>query len=133
MTLRIGFLVSHPIQYYSPIFRELARQCDLTVFYAHRQTAAQQASAGFGVAFDWDIDLMSGYESRFLDNVASRPSTDRFRGCDTPGIAREIAGGTFDAFVVPGWALLSYWQAMRACRRAEMRHCLHAASRMHRT
>jgi glycosyltransferase involved in cell wall biosynthesis len=117
MTLRIGFLVSHPIQYYAPIFRVLAQQCDLTVFYAHRQTADQQASAGFGVAFDWDIDLMSGYESRFLDNVASRPSTDRFRGCDTPGIAREIAGGRFDAFIVPGWALLSYWQAMRACRR----------------
>ena len=24
---------------------------------------------------------------------------------------------SFDAFVVPGWALRSYWQAVRACRR----------------
>jgi glycosyltransferase involved in cell wall biosynthesis len=118
MTLRIGFLVSHPIQYYAPIFRELARHCDLTVFYAHRQTAEQQARAGFGVAFDWDVDLLSGYRSHFLENVAARPSTDRFRGCDTPGIARAIAEGQFDAFIVPGWALLCYWQAMRACRRS---------------
>jgi glycosyltransferase involved in cell wall biosynthesis len=117
MAKRIGFLVSHPIQYYAPIFRELARRCDLTVFFAHRQTAEQQARAGFGVAFDWDVDLLSGYDSRFLVNVARRPSTDRFTGCDTPGIADEIARGRFDAFVVPGWALRSYWQAVRACRR----------------
>jgi glycosyltransferase involved in cell wall biosynthesis len=114
---RIGFLVSHPIQYYTPIFRALAKQCALTVFFAHRQTAEQQARAGFGVTFDWDVDLLSGYESRFLVNVSRRPSTERFGGCDTPGIAAEIAGGNFDAFVVPGWALRSYWQAARACRR----------------
>jgi glycosyltransferase involved in cell wall biosynthesis len=118
MALRVGFLISHPIQYYAPIFRALSRQCDLTVFFAHRQTAEQQARAGFGVAFDWDVDLMSGYESRFLENVSSRPSTDEFRGCDTPGIAREIAEGRFDAFIVPGWALLCYWQAARASRRS---------------
>ena len=117
MAKRIGFLVSHPIQYYAPIFRELAKRCDLTVFFAHRQTAEQQARAGFGVAFDWDVDLLSGYDSRFLVNVARQPSTDRFAGCDTPGIAEEIARGSFDAFVVPGWALRSYWQAVRACRR----------------
>ena len=114
---RIGFLVSHPIQYYAPIFRALGRQCDLTVLFAHRQTAEQQARAGFGVAFDWDIDLLSGYDSRFLVNVARQPSTDRFAGCDTPGVADEIAHGKFDAFVVPGWSLRCYWQAVRACRR----------------
>lgn len=118
MALRIGFLVSHPIQYYAPIFRELAKRCELTVFFAHRQTAAQQARAGFGVAFEWDVDLLSGYNSRFLTNVARNPSTDEFWGCDTPDIAREIAEGRFDAFVVPGWALKSYLQAVRACRRA---------------
>jgi glycosyltransferase involved in cell wall biosynthesis len=118
MSLRIGFLISHPIQYYTPIFRALAGLCDLTVFFAHRQTAEQQASAGFGVAFEWDIDLLSGYRSKFLDNVSRKPSTEHFSGCDTPGIAREIAEGRFDAFVVPGWGLRSYLQAARACRRA---------------
>jgi len=114
---RLGFLVSHPIQYYAPIFRELAKACDLTVYFAHRQTREGQASAGFGIAFDWDVDLLSGYQSRFLTNVARQPSTDRFGGCDTPGIAQEIADGRFDAFVVPGWGVRSYLQAVRACRR----------------
>lgn len=118
MPPRIGYLLSHPIQYLAPILRELAKQSDLTVFYAHRQTAEQQARAGFGVAFEWDVDLLSGYHSRFLTNVARAPSTDHFFGCDTPEIAAEIAAGGFDGFVVPGWALRTYWQAVRACRRA---------------
>ncbi len=117
MSPRIGFLVSHPIQYYAPIFRELAGLCDLTVFFAHRQTATGQAKAGYGVAFEWDVDLLSGYESRFLTNVARQPSTDTFAGCDTPGVAQEIERGRFDAFVVPGWGLRSYLQAQRACRK----------------
>ena len=118
--MRLGFLISHPIQYYTPIFRELAKACDLTVYFAHRQTGEGQANAGFGVAFEWDVDLLAGYRSRFLTNVAREPSTDRFAGCDTPGIRQEIADGRFDAFVVPGWGLRSYLQAVGACRRARV-------------
>lgn len=118
--MRVGFLISHPIQYYTPIFRELAKRCDLTVYFAHRQTAEQQAKAGFGVSFDWDIDLLAGYEHRFLENVARQPSTDTFWGCDTPSIGREVRNGRYDAFVVPGWALKTYWQAVWACRRARV-------------
>lgn len=120
MRRRIGYLASHPIQYYTPLFRELARHCDLTVYFAHRQDAAGQGRAGYGVGFDWDVDLLSGYESRFLENVARVPSTQSFAGCNTPGIADLISEGRFDAFVVPGWALRSYWQAVRACRRAHV-------------
>ncbi len=120
MSLRIGFLVSHPIQYYAPIFRALAQRCDLTVFFAHRQTAEGQAKAGYGVTFQWDVDLLSGYDSRTLTNVSRQPSTDVFAGCDTPGIAPEIERGGFDAFLVPGWGLKSYLQAARACRRARI-------------
>ena len=115
---RIGFLLSHPIQYYAPLFRALATRCDLQVFFAHRQSAAGQAAAGFGVSFQWDIDLLSGYESKFLRNVARHPSTDRFDGCDTPDIRHEVEAGGFDAFVVPGWALRSYWQGVLAARKA---------------
>ncbi|MFO1158369.1 MAG: glycosyltransferase family 4 protein [Reyranellaceae bacterium] len=115
---RIAFLLSHPIQYYTPLFRALAQRCDLQVFFAHRQSAAGQADAGFGVTFEWDIDLLSGYDSRFLNNVARQPSTERFNGCDTPDIRNEIEKGGFDALVVPGWALRSYWQGILAGRRA---------------
>ena len=79
----------------------------------------EAGQAGFGVAFEWDVDLLAGYRA-LLTNVARQPSTDRFSGCDTPGIAGEIERGRFDAFVVPGWGLRAYLQAVRACRRARV-------------
>ncbi|MCL4789409.1 MAG: glycosyltransferase family 4 protein, partial [Verrucomicrobia bacterium] len=90
--MRVGIITSHPIQYQAPWFRGLAKEMDLQVFFAHRQSAAEQGKAGFGVAFDWDVDLLSGYKHRFLRNVSKRPSVDHFFGCDTPEI-RGIIGG----------------------------------------
>ncbi|MBZ5589443.1 MAG: glycosyltransferase family 4 protein [Acidobacteriia bacterium] len=114
---RLGLLTSHPIQYEAPLFRELARRTDLVVYFAHRQTPEGQAAAGFGVPFDWDVDLLAGYEHVFLRNVARRPDVSRFSGCDTPEVVQEITNAKFDAFVVTGWYLRSHWQAIRGCRR----------------
>lgn len=115
--MRIGILASHPIQYHAPLYRALADQCELQVFFAHRQTPAEQGKAGYGVAFDWDRDLLSGYTHRFLDNRAAQPDVHRFLGCDTPAIDDEVRTGGFDAFLVAGWHLKTYWQAVAACRR----------------
>jgi len=114
--LRLGILASHAIQYQAPLFRELAQRCDLHVFFAHRQTPQAQAAAGFGVAFEWDVDLLSGYAHTYLPNVARQPDTGAFWGCDTPAIAGEIEVGGFDAFLVMGWHLKCFWQAIRACQ-----------------
>lgn len=114
---RLGILASHPVQYQAPWFRALANKADLHVFFAHRQTAPEQGKAGFGVAFDWDVDLLSGYRNTFLPNVARKPSVNHFLGCDTPEIRKIIFEAKFDAFIVMGWYLKSYWQAIRACRR----------------
>ncbi|MDP3620182.1 MAG: glycosyltransferase family 4 protein [Ramlibacter sp.] len=115
--LKLGILASHPIQYQAPLFRELAKRCELLVYYVQRQTPQAQGAAGFGVGFEWDVDLLSGYTYQFLDNVSAKPDTGTFFGCDTPGIAKEIQTGAFDAFLVMGWHLKSFWQAVRQCRR----------------
>jgi glycosyltransferase involved in cell wall biosynthesis len=117
---RLGILTSHPIQYQAPWFRALAKVVDLEVFFAHRQTASEQGNAGFGVAFDWDVDLLSGYSHRFLENVSKNPGVNHFSGCDTPEIKQIIRDEKLDAFIVCGWCLKSYWQAVRACRRARV-------------
>lgn len=115
--MRVGILASHPIQYQAPWFRSLAQELDLEVFFAHNPTPEQQ-SVGFGGAFEWDVDLLSGYRHRFLENRARHPSTSRFFGCDTPEIGSFIVTAGFDALVVSGWNLKTYWQAIRACSRA---------------
>jgi glycosyltransferase involved in cell wall biosynthesis len=116
--MRLAIVGSHPIQYYAPIFRVLDRRLDLEVFYAHRATPDDQAEAGFGTAFDWDVDLLDGYQSRFMANVATEPTTASFFGCDTPEIAHHIRNGKFDAVLVLGWYLKSFVQAIVAAKRA---------------
>jgi glycosyltransferase involved in cell wall biosynthesis len=90
------------------------------VFFAHRATPADQANAGFGVNFDWDVDLLSGYQFAFLRNVSKRPSLDRFTGCDTPDIGVWFAEDRFDAVLVMGWHLKSFVQAVVAAKRLGM-------------
>jgi glycosyltransferase involved in cell wall biosynthesis len=114
--MRLAVLASHPIQYQAPLFRELSRRIELSVFFAHRAMPNDQANAGFGVYFDWDVDLLSGYDQSFLRNVSKRPSVDRFTGCDTPDIGARLAKGRFDALLIMGWHLKSYIQALVAAK-----------------
>ena len=120
--MKLAIVASHPVQYYAPLFRTLAQQLDLTVFYAHRDTSEDQARAGFGVGFAWDVDLLSGYSSVFLDNRARHPGLGRFGGVDTPDIGVKLRaggfGGGFDGVLVLGWYLKSFIQALVAARRA---------------
>ena len=114
---RVGVLATHPVQYYTPWYRALARDVELEVFFSHQQTASGQASAGFGVAFDWDIPLLEGYRHAFLRNSARHPDVNTFWGCVTPEISSLIRECHFDAFIVHGWSTYSYWQAIVACWR----------------
>jgi len=114
---RVGLLATHPIQYYTPWYRALARLVDLHVYYSHRQSSADHARSEFGVAFEWDVPLLDGYRSSFLHNRARRPDVSQFAGCDTPELAALIRAERYDAFIVTGWGVRSFWQAMAACWR----------------
>lgn len=90
----------------------------MTVFFAHRASQSDQANAGFGVGFEWDVDLLSGYEHAYLKNEAVTPGLDHFAGCDTPSIVATIAASRFDAVLVMGWHLKTFWQGIWAAKRA---------------
>lgn len=116
--MRLAVLATHPVQYYAPLFRTLAERVELMVYYGQRGSPEQQAAAGFGVAFEWDVDLLAGYSSTFLDNVATRPDLSTFPGTDTPDVgARLDADGPFDALLVLGWYQKTFWQGVLAARR----------------
>ena len=115
--MKLGILASHPIQYQAPWFRGLAQLVELKVVFASRPSPKEQSS-GFGGEFEWDVDLLSGYQHMFLRNRARHPSSSAFFGCDAPEIRDVIIQNKWDAFIVLGWNLKAYWQAIRACREA---------------
>jgi len=114
---RIGILASHPIQYHAPLFRLLAlcQDVKIRVYFCHNPGPRQQG-IGFGVPFEWDLELTSGYAHEWLRNCAPKPSLTFFGGCNTPDLPGIIRREQFDAFIVHGWNNLSCWQAFRGCR-----------------
>ena len=115
---RLAVVASHPVQYYAPLFRHLASLVDLSVHYCHRADETDQARAGFGVQFDWDVDLLSGYHYEFLENVSSKPELGRFGGVDTPEVSARLRAGGFDGVLILGWYLKSFLQALWGAKRA---------------
>ena len=114
---RLAIITTHPIQYHAPWFRGLAAHpdLDLQVYFCHEATSREQAAAGFGVEFEWNVPMLEGYPFRFLRNVAHSPSISSFRGLDVPEIKEMIERERYDAVLVSGWNYKGSWQAILAC------------------
>jgi glycosyltransferase involved in cell wall biosynthesis len=115
--MRLAIFATHPVQYYAPLFRTLAREIDLEVFYGHRGTPHDQAVAGFGQAFEWDVDLLSGYRHSFLTNAARCAGLESFSGIDSPGLANILREGEWSAVLLLGWYRKMLIQALVAAKR----------------
>jgi glycosyltransferase involved in cell wall biosynthesis len=106
-------------------------ELDLHVYYCHKATPQEQAGAGFGVEFDWDVPLLVGYPYSFLKNVADSAGHGRFSGFDTPEIVAIIRRREYDAVLVNGWHYKSAWQAIRACWKSKTKVMVRGDSHLH--
>jgi glycosyltransferase involved in cell wall biosynthesis len=106
-------------------------ELDLRVYYCHQATPREQADAGFGVEFDWDVPLLEGYPYTFLKNIAALPGHGRFGGFDTPEIEKIIRRRQYDAVLVNGWHYKSAWQAIWACWRSKVNLMVRGDSHLH--
>jgi glycosyltransferase involved in cell wall biosynthesis len=113
--LRLAIVCTHPIQYYAPVFRTLARSDAVLprVYYTWSQ-AAEGATfdPDFGARFAWNIPLLEGYEHQFVNNTAKNPAASRFFGVKTPDLSREIGAWGADAILIFGWPLYSHLCAL---------------------
>jgi glycosyltransferase involved in cell wall biosynthesis len=112
MSSRLAIVVSHPIQYYSPWFRNLAgrAELDLKVFYLWDFGITEKRDPVFGTSFKWDVPLMDGYESTFVTNVSKDPGTHHFHGLDNPGLVEAISEWNPDAILLIGYNYKSLLQ-----------------------
>ena len=69
--MRLAHIVTHPIQYYAPLYRELSSrpEIDLTVFFASDFSVREYEDPGFGRSVGWDTPLLDGYRYRFLPSA----------------------------------------------------------------
>jgi len=116
--IRLAIVVSHPIQYYVPMYRNLALdpEIDLKVFYFSDVSIRGGFDEGFGVAVQWNIDLMSGYDSEFVGKHYATNDVVGFMASAVPDIFWKILRGHFDAVVVNGYAMAGNVLAVAAAR-----------------
>lgn len=109
---------SHPIQYQVPWFRALQKTgaVDLRVVFSHLPTPQQQGQ-GFGVAFQWDTDLLDGYAW----SVARQRTMLRAKG----GFFEQIVADPYaelrdhraQVVLLTGWHIFPMVQWLNAARR----------------
>ena len=137
--MRLAFIVSHPIQYYVPIYRDLAkriRQGDerrrdeetkgleeeeqitaLKVFYTWRD-AGPARDVKFGKEFAWDIPLMEGYDFEVVPNSSPEPGTHHRRGLINPDLVARVTAWQPDAVHITGYNYVSHGKAIKELSKA---------------
>ncbi len=116
---KLAIIVSHPIQYYAPLYQRLARRDDLAVkvLFTWHAGQAPVADRGFNISLSWDIPVTDGYESELVPNISSDPGTHHFFGLRNPSLVQRVMAWSPDVVLVNGWAWYSHLLAMRAFRK----------------
>lgn len=114
---RLAVVVSHPIQYFVPLYRALAGDdgLELRVLFAAHIGQRAMLDPGMGVAVQWAGDLTAGYDHAFLPG-AERIERVGLRAVDNPGVGRALAAFRPDAVLIHGYATLTCLKALAWCR-----------------
>jgi glycosyltransferase involved in cell wall biosynthesis len=115
--LRVGYLVSHPIQYQAPLLRRLALEpdIDLTVLFASDHSVRGYRDEGFGGArVKWDIPLLQGYRYEFLPTIRAATWTG-FWAPINRGFYAAFRKGKYDVIWLHGyWSINSIFAVIAA-------------------
>ena len=146
--MKLAIIVSHPVQYYVPIYRELAERARSRALRLgeptgrrgtgdrRQETADDKAQitalkvfytwrdAGaaldrqFGKEFAWDIPLMEGYDFEVVPNASNDPGTHHRRGLINPELVARVKAWRPDVVHVTGYNYVSHGQAIRELSKA---------------
>ena len=107
--MRIGIVVSHPIQYLVPLFRRLAAhpQTQVHVLYLCRAGVDEYYDEQFAREVRWDLPLLEGYSSTFLSSGVAP-------GSNFSGVFRAVSRARFDVLVVHGYSTVESLAAITA-------------------
>jgi len=114
--MRLCVVESHPIQYRAPLYRMLnaEKSIEVTVLYLSDHSIRGGRDPGFDVDVKWDVPLLEGYESKFLQNEGGGSDVGGFRSYRCSGIGRQFDAIEPDVILVPGHGFQIYWQAVFA-------------------
>jgi glycosyltransferase involved in cell wall biosynthesis len=92
---------------------------DFTALFLSRHGMKRARDPDFGIEFEWDVDVLSGYEWRVVKGHRNQ-APDDFLSIYASGIGRELRAN-YDAVVIEGYGFAGYIEAVRCARRARSR------------
>jgi glycosyltransferase involved in cell wall biosynthesis len=128
---RLGIVVTHPIQYQVPLFRELVGRSTVEpfVFFLSEHGLAESFDPGFGRAVKYDVPLLGGYEHRIVRNRSPKPAIGTSWGVFNPSLPTLIRHSRVDALLVHGYSHISHWLAYATAAFSRIPYLLRGESR----
>jgi len=118
---RLAVIATHPIQYFAPWFAHLqaTEKLELKVFYLWDLGVEARMDRGFNINLRWDIPMLNGYESEFVENRSRAPGTGNFRGLWNPELIARLRGYRPDAVLLTAYNYASIAMLLARWRRDE--------------
>lgn len=116
---RVLFVLTHPVQYMSPVLRQMSNHPKLEILaaYCSLQGAKPELDPDFGMEVAWDIPLFDGYPWLQVPNRSFRPGLGRFFGLVNLGLWKIIRAGDFDVVVIlTGYRYATFWVTVTAAK-----------------
>ena len=112
---KLAIILTHPIQYYSPVFKLLHQRNKIAikVFYTWGESSLKKYDPGFNKQIEWDIPVLEGYPYEWVKNSSKDAGTHHFMGIVTPGLIEQINLWQPDAVLIYGWGYYSHLKAIR--------------------
>lgn len=116
--IKLAILAMHPVQYHAPLYRSIcnAPAFDCKVIYLDNVGLKGIYEKEFGTKIEWDVPLLEGYDYEFVKNRAWNNESGVFSRIN-PSLPAVLKRGHFDAILIQGYSIISFWVALFAARR----------------
>lgn len=95
------------------MLKELSEKVKLNVYYYSDISIKGGKDAGFGQNVKWDVPLLEGYNSFFLNNWRKKQAmNNRLFNAFNPGVIKVLLKSDDKIVVINGWSYLTDWMIL---------------------
>lgn len=115
---RLGVVFTHPTQHHGPLWKKLSEQPNLSVKVLYLSAENQQAGDKLlgNSAQAWDVDLLSGYDYQYLQDLSGKVPSTRRKTIISPGLIDQLTPQNFDAVFMQSFVNYSYRLTALLCK-----------------
>lgn len=133
MQHKLAIIVSHPIQHFVHLYRELCNQPNIEthVFFASDIGIRDYYDKEMGTRIQWKADLLSGYSHTFLPGSAQIKSIG-FRSINNPSLKKSLDSFSPTFVIIHGYAQINSLRAVKWCKSNSIPIAIWSDSNLHK-